>query len=197
MRTSFLLLIIFGFSFDPAFSQYEHVPIPEIGTKDSLNIFAPTFDLMFFNQYYPESGQVQVQQKMNSQFFSVNADLNHYQTSIFLNNSQHYYSDGTFTFWQNDKPFVLAARLNLKNIMGWKKLDLIFDASGQMVNLYDISELGHFIESDKGSGMFWEIGGGVSYEIAPRKTIFMKSSAVFLNNKFIGSRHVGGLNLRF
>jgi len=196
MRTLFLLSAISVFSFLPAFSQYEQTPISEIGKKDTFSLYAPTFDRLFFSQYYPESGQVQVQHKMNSQFFIENTDFPRYQTSIFLNNSHHYYSDGTFTFWQNDKPFALGARLNLKNTMGWEKLDLFFDANGQMVNPYDINELGHFIPAE-GIDMFWEIGGGVSYEFAPRKTIFMKSSALFLNKKFIGSNHVGGINVRF
>lgn len=172
--------------------------------NDSLNLLDRSselqiyrFDATFFEMYYPQSGTFNTNREMERQFFQMPEQLNSAETNYSIDSEFHYYYSPTFSLWRNTNPLYFGAALNTNRLFDWDKLNIFFDANGQMINNYEIGEKGYFVESEKSRAIFWQMGAGASYEVAPRKTIFIKSSALFRNSQFIGQRHAGGLNVKF
>jgi len=165
--------------------------------QNDLRINAAFFDAAFFETYFPQSGTFNAMLQMESQFLHQPNQTSNWQTIYMSSSDFHYYHSPSFTFWQNSKPLLFGATYHTNNLFGIEKLNFFTDLNGQVVNNYELSELNYLVPSEESLGLFWQIGTGIGYEFAPRKTIFIKSSAHFRNTQFIGTKHVGGINVKF
>lgn len=194
LQYSFFLLLLSISAYTQNYTEVND-SLKLLDKSSELQIYR--FDAAFFEMYYPLSGTFNTDLRKERQFLQVTQQLNSAETNYSIDSEFHYYYSPTFSFWRNTKPLYFGAALNTNHIFDWDKLNLFFDANGQMINSYEIGEKGFFVESEKSRAIFWQMGAGASYEIAPRKTIFIKSSAIFRNSQFIGQRHAGGLNVKF
>ncbi|MBN2263663.1 MAG: hypothetical protein JW735_12155 [Prolixibacteraceae bacterium] len=172
--------------------------------NDSLNLFqkdfsinAAYFDAAFFETYFPQSGTFNAMLQMESQFLHQPDQASNWQTIYMPRSDFHYYHSPSFTFWRNSKPLLFSATYHTNNLFGFEQLNFFADVNGQVINNYELNELNYLVPSEESLGLFWQIGTGIGYEFAPRKTVFIKSSAHFRNTQFIGTKHVGGINVRF
>lgn len=155
------------------------------------------FDAAFFNLYFPEGGTFKANQQKEMHFFQTPDVLRFSQTFYGHQSDFHYYHSPSLTFWRNSKPLLFGAAYQAKNLFGQEKLNFFADVNGQVVNNYELNELNYLVPSEESLGLFWQVGTGIGYEFAPRKIVFIKSSAHFRNTQFIGKKHVGGINVRF
>lgn len=164
---------------------------------DEALIVPMLFDDEFFYKYYPLSGVNNVQVRMNSMIFNELTDIPKYQQFSYNSKGFYQYQNNGFSYWQNNIPLALGIRFSFKEALGWDKFDLFFDANGTMINNFDLTSMGVFMIPDHYRSFYWEAGAGVGYEFSPGKTFFIKSSAMFMNKKYIGQKNVGGLNMTF
>lgn len=197
MIKQYLLTFIFSFLSLFVLSQEKVDTIDLFYKQPEPQINPLVFDFIFFNTYYPLSGDLNVRHRMNRMVFKELVDNSNYQPFSNFSNSSYQFATNGFHFWENTAPLELGANIHLNEIFKWDKLDVFMDAQGGLYNVYDYDEkLNVFVPTNK-KAFSWNAGAGVGYKISKGNTIFIKSSISFDNISPMGKSNFGGMNMKF